>query len=120
MNLRSSGVLASRDCVINGFISVRPEMKPFITQYREAKTPEERRFIAAYAIAHFPGLRPAVNGRTPRVTRFDYADNYRDNWWCSDGRPEEFHMWPESDSPPSTVPQVPFLSAEERARATMT
>jgi hypothetical protein len=99
-------------------VSTRPEMKPFLTQYAEAKTAEERRFYAAFAIAHFPGLRPGVNGPSPRVTRFTDADNYRDNWWCSNGLPEEFSWWPEANPMSRTAPQVPFLSIEERARAT--
>jgi len=96
---------------------MRPELKPFIAQCEQAKTEEERRFAAAFAIAHFPGLRPAVNGSTPRVTRFDNADDYRDNWWCGNGLPAEFASWPERNAPPAAAPEVPFLPTEERARA---
>lgn len=96
--------------------SVRPELKPYIDAYQKAATSEERKFLAAYAIAHFPGLRPAVNGSTPRLTRFDYADNYRDNWWCSNGLPQEFRSWSQDRLPQPPVPQVAFLSAEQRDR----
>ena len=69
--------------------SVRPELKPYIAQYEAAKGPDERHFMAAYAIAHFPGLRPFIPSVTPRATRFDFADDFRDNWWCKDGLPSE-------------------------------
>lgn len=64
---------------------VRPELKPYIAQYEAAQGPEERRFLAAYTIAHFPGLRPFILNVAPRVTRFDFADDFRDNWWCEGG-----------------------------------
>jgi tetratricopeptide (TPR) repeat protein len=96
---------------------MRPELKPYIAQYETATSDEERRFLVAFAIAHFPGLRPAVNGSTPRVTRFDNADDFRDNWWCTEGLPAEFHSWNEKEARPIAVPQIPFLSTEEHARA---
>lgn len=97
--------------------TARPELKPYIDEYQKAASPEERKFLGAYAIAHFPGLRPDVNGSTPRITRFDYADNYRDNWWCSSGEPIEFHWWSDFSPPPHPVPAITFLSAQERSRA---
>lgn len=48
---------------------LRPELKPFLEHYEKAKTAGERKFLAAYAVAHFPGLRPGVTS-TPRITRF--------------------------------------------------
>jgi len=69
--------------------SLRPELKPYIAQYEKAKGPDERHFMAAYAIAHFPGLRPFIPSVAPRVTRFDFADDFRDNWWCKDGLPSD-------------------------------
>jgi tetratricopeptide (TPR) repeat protein len=73
--------------------SVRPELKPYIAQYEAAKGADERHFLAAYAIAHFPGLRPFIPSVAPRVTRFDFADDFRDNWWCKSGLPIECNKW---------------------------
>jgi hypothetical protein len=99
--------------------AMRPELKPYIDEYQKAATAEERIFLAAYAIAHFPGLRPAVNGSAPRVTLFNYADNYRDNWWCSDGLPRDYPWWVHfADLPTAPAPSIAFLSGAERARAT--
>jgi hypothetical protein len=95
--------------------AMRPELKPYIDEYQKAATVEERTFLAAFAIAHFPGLRPAVNGSAPRVTRFDYADNYRDNWWCGDGLPRWVNF---ANLPTASAPSIVFLSDAERARAT--
>ncbi len=96
---------------------VRPELNDYVARYEAARTDDERGFLAAYAIAHFPGLRPAVNASAPRVTRFDYADNYRDNWWCKNGLPIEFEEWPGYESKAVPLPVLPLLSAEERAQA---
>jgi hypothetical protein len=61
-----------------------PALKPYIQQYLQAKTREERQFAAVFAILHFPGLRPYVDGPYPRLTAFQQIDNTRDNWWCGD------------------------------------
>ncbi|HLJ28217.1 MAG TPA: hypothetical protein VKY85_16010 [Candidatus Angelobacter sp.] len=94
---------------------LRPELKPFIAAYEQAKDPAERKFLAAFAIAHFPGLRPLVEDGSPRATRFDYADNYRDNWWCKDAELEEL-SWGSSYNKKKVgaVPDPAFLTAQER------
>jgi hypothetical protein len=63
-------------------ISAQPELKLYVEQYERAATPEERRFAAAFVIAHFPGLRPYVDDELPRTTEFAKIDSYRNNWWC--------------------------------------
>lgn len=105
------------DSVAAAVVAVRPELKSYVAQYDAARTDEERRFLGAYAIAHFPGLRPAVNNNSPRVTRFDYADNYRDNWWCKNGLPIEYMEWPGYESKTVPTPRLSFLSSEERSDA---
>jgi hypothetical protein len=99
--------------------TMRPELKPYIEAYRKASTIEERTFLAAFAISHFPGLRLGVNGSAPRVTRFDYADNYRDSWWCNDGLPRETPWWVHfAELPVVSAQPIAFLSDAERTRAT--
>jgi len=97
--------------------SGRPELKPFIDAYQRASSAAEHRFRAAYAIAHFPGLRPLVEGDAPRVTRFDYADNFRDNWWCESGVLAGSRCVPNLDARLAAVPYPAFLSPEERRAA---
>lgn len=63
-------------------VSAQPELQPYVEQYERAATPEERSFAAAFAIAHFPGLRPYVDDGLPRITEFAKIDSYRNNWWC--------------------------------------
>jgi len=101
-------------------IAARPELKPYLDSYQRAGSVNERQFLAAYAIAHFPGLRPYVEGPSPRVTRFDYADNYRDNWWCQKSGLNEFLWFDDDGEPvqrPNAVPDPPFLSPDERQAA---
>jgi hypothetical protein len=93
---------------------VRPELKPYIAQYQAAKRPDERKFLAAYAIAHFPGLRPFVPSVAPRVTRFEFADDFRDNWWCQGGLPAECDRWNAENAPPAEPIFLSFYSAPQR------
>ena len=65
-------------------VKAQSELKPYIQQYVEARTPEERQFVAALTVLYFPGLRPFVEGSYPRYKAFRKIDNYRDNWWCQD------------------------------------
>jgi len=95
-------------------VILRPELKPFITAYQQAEGPAERRFLAAFTIAHFPGLRPLVEDGAPRVTRFDYADNYRDNWWCHNAELDEFSWDSSYVERARSVPEPAFLTAEQR------
>jgi hypothetical protein len=62
----------------------QPALKPYLQDYSQAQTPEERRFAAVFAILHFPGLRPYVDGPIPRLTPFQEIDGLRENWWCGD------------------------------------
>jgi hypothetical protein len=62
-----------------------PALKPYLARYSQAQTLEERGFAAVFAILHFPGLRPYVDGPYPRLTPFEEIDSFRENWWCGDG-----------------------------------
>jgi hypothetical protein len=94
--------------------SVRPELKPYIAQYEAAKGPDERHFLAAYAIAHFPGLRPFIPSVAPRVTRFDFADDFRDNWWCKGGLPTECDKWNVEKATRAETVSPSFYSAPQK------
>lgn len=61
-----------------------PALRPYLQEYSQAQTPEERQFAAVFAILHFPGLRPYVDGPIPRLTPFQEIDSLRENWWCGD------------------------------------
>ncbi len=101
-------------------IAARPEMKSYVESYQRATQADMRRFLAAYAIAHFPGLRPYVEGPSPRLTRFDYADNYRDNWWCRKGDLLEFTWFDGDDTAKlefDSVPDPNFLSPDQHQAA---
>lgn len=101
-------------------VAARPELKLYTDYYQAANTPGERKVRAAYAIVHFPGLRPFVEGPSPRVTRFDYADNYRDNWWCNQDWIIEFADAPYNDSLLEKLHSLPsslLLSAAEQRTA---
>lgn len=97
-----------------------PELRRFLEEYSAAKSVEERRFIGADAIAHFPGLRPFVDSVFPRTTAFAKADDFRDNWWCSDvgaipDQPNYEKQWQNpktSKIPDLTAPA--FLTAEQQ------
>ena len=58
-----------------------PALAPFMSRYRAASTPQQKKFEAIYMCLKYPGLRPFANGGLPRETELDKIDNYRDNWW---------------------------------------
>jgi len=91
--------------------SAQPALKPYLQQYAQAKTAEERQFAAAFAILHFPGLAPVVLWRLPALGELD---EYRNNWWRDDVG-SEFNGAP--DSPKVDVGFPAFLNADERKRA---
>ncbi len=99
-----------------------PALKANVEAYNLAATPEERRFVAAFAALHFPGLRPYVT-TDERFTPIGEIDGFRENWWCADGPfcreivslqiPEPIGgIYPESQVKPPA-----FLTANEREEA---
>jgi hypothetical protein len=107
---------------------LRPELKPFIDQYDSAQTDDERHFVAVFAIAHFPGLRPFVEDGYVRTTPFQRIDDYRDNWWCDDvgGIPDDLNFSKQYDGSLRRVTQLNqrleasspvFLTSEQEAQA---
>ncbi|HKV91156.1 MAG TPA: hypothetical protein VJW20_01260 [Candidatus Angelobacter sp.] len=106
--------------IADSVTATAPELKRFIQEYSAAKSPEERRFVAAFAVAHFPGLRPFVDSVFPRITAFATADNYRDNWWCSDvgeitNQPNYDKQWQDRTGlKVRDLPAPAFLTAEQQ------
>lgn len=103
-------------------IKAEPALEPYLQRYSQAQTPEERQFAVAFAILHFPGLRPFVDGPLPRTTAFQRIDNFRDNWWCGDegSLAEETNFekgyldTSRKIAPNTTVPFPAFLNSGER------
>jgi hypothetical protein len=51
--------------------------------FRNAKSPEEKRFAGLFVILSNPGLNPSVRPGLLRETKLAEIDNFRDNWWCA-------------------------------------
>jgi len=103
-------------------IAASPELKRFSKEFSEAKSAEERRFVAASAVAHFPALRPYIDSTFPREAKFEQIDNFRDNWWCADIGQDQDRVNYEKQFDqrhPGSVPHaaVPFLTAEQASTA---
>ena len=61
-----------------------PALGPNIRSYNSAKTPDEQNFAVILAALRFPGLRPFIT--TPeRLTPIERIDDFRDNWWGTEG-----------------------------------
>jgi len=107
--------------------AAEPRLKSFIDAYDAAKNSDERLFAAVFAVLHFPGLRPFVDGPYPRTTPFAQMDELRDNWWCRDAGTapqrtnyDKAERYPgagasEGARPPADFPG--FLTAAQRERA---
>jgi hypothetical protein len=102
------------------------ELKPYLRQYAQARSSEERQFVAVFTVLHFPGLRPFVDDSYPRATAVQKIDEYRDNWWCQDvgSIPEEVNFNKSYDAyrgtlaPAAPAPSFPaFLDTAQRQRA---
>ncbi|MEY2518032.1 MAG: hypothetical protein QOJ89_5396, partial [bacterium] len=63
---------------------VYPQLKPFLSAYETAATPDARRFAAAFMSLKFPGLRPYVSAGIGRTSALEEIDSYRDNYWCAE------------------------------------
>jgi hypothetical protein len=106
-----------------GVESYIPALKASVEAYNLAATPAERRFVAALAALHFPGLRPYVT-TDERSTPIGEIDEYRENWWGAGGAfCFETGVWPDASSPvraiyPGSQVKTPaFLTATEREEA---
>jgi hypothetical protein len=61
-----------------------PKLAPHIAVYDKEPSAEGKKFTGAFAILHFPALRPYVDPSEGRAAQVDGIDNLRDNWWCPD------------------------------------
>ncbi len=92
-NLRSALVVATwtRAALLNDAASAAilsralaqqlPQSAGYLADYAAATDQPTREFAAAFAMLHFPGMRPSVVGGVDRDTPLDKIDNYRRNWW---------------------------------------
>jgi hypothetical protein len=112
--------------LVDTAIAARPELKPYLESYLQTKSAPERKFVAAFTVLHFPGLRPYVDDSYARTTPYGKIDDYADNWWCNDvgASTESFFdkrdalLYREEHLDETPVPQPPaFLNPNEKARA---
>ncbi len=82
-----------------------PALAPYLAHYRSATDVDGRRFAAAVALLHLPGLRPHLDAGMGRSGEISARDEFRDNGWCA----------PSPGQPP--VPPLPALSPAERRAA---
>ncbi len=112
----------SANRVAEAAAEARPELRSFIQEFATARSQEERRFVAAYAISHFPGLRPFVDSVYPRETEFTRINSFRDNWWCADvggvqDRVNYEKQWNKDLKPQDTALTAAFITTEEAQAA---
>jgi hypothetical protein len=114
--------VATAEKAAEGALHELPQLRPYIDGFTAAQDPAERRFATVFALLHFPGLRPLVDGSNPRTTAIAEIDSYRDNWWCKDMGEMTDQVPYERDSEMSeraTLPQasLSFLTSEDRQQA---
>ncbi len=108
-------------------VTAEPRLQPYVEQYSQAQSNQEREFVAAFASLHFPGIRPFIVSTFERFEDNMKIDDYRDNWWCSDvgSHPEEINYykqnqdWSRYPEPrPTLHADTPaFLAAEQKTKA---
>jgi hypothetical protein len=76
------GDAGTADHLVGKLSGCEPRLRPFLAVYRQAKSPEAKRFAAVYTILQFPGLQPYISTNLARTTDLEKIDEYRRNWWC--------------------------------------
>jgi tetratricopeptide (TPR) repeat protein len=109
-----------------------PSAAKYVSIYDAATDPAARDFAGAFALLHFPGMNPYVNGGMLRQTPIAQIDSFRQNWWAQDMSTDSGGIVfgaicsPWSDYrdqtpayvPPAQNPASPaFLTADERTLA---
>jgi hypothetical protein len=103
----------------------QPAIAPWLKQYDDAKTPDERRVLGLLALMRFTSTEPTV--RVGEERDFAAYDDFRDNWWCSaEAQPWVIqqtagktppHLFATEIVPRLSQPDPPFLTATDRAEA---
>ena len=60
-----------------------PQENKHLMNYEVVKKESERKFVAAYILLKYPGMRPYIAKGVGKLTPLNKIDNYRENWWCS-------------------------------------
>jgi hypothetical protein len=55
-----------------------------LADYLKATTDEEKRFVAAFTMLHWPGAMPEFSSDVLRDEPMRQLDNFRRNWWCKE------------------------------------
>jgi hypothetical protein len=66
--------------LLSGFY---PESKGLLSELAGSKQAEKRRFLAAYMVLQYPGMKPFVTSNIGRDLPDNKIDSFRRNWWCS-------------------------------------
>jgi hypothetical protein len=84
MTAFTRGLMLGRDLTqIAGAVeSSTPRLRPLISRWQSAATPEEKRFAAAFLLLRRPEARPYLKPGISRHSKPGSLDYYRDNWWC--------------------------------------
>ncbi|WP_157679067.1 hypothetical protein [Methylovulum psychrotolerans] len=91
-----------------------PTLKPFLKQYQQANTPEQRHTSALWLILNNPAMRPLVNKAEGRWVEINEIDDFRDNWWC-DNQADQYPSGSADNLPVGPPPA--FLTAAELKQA---
>ena len=104
-----------------------PAFNPYLKSWLNAGSAAEKKYLSAYFILKFPGLRPYLTGGLPRPTPVNKIDTYQENWWKdAKGDPSMYEDYGDpdlhrgvegpvrGDLPPLRPPA--FLTSKERSR----
>ncbi|HXW15780.1 MAG TPA: hypothetical protein VEN79_14840 [Terriglobia bacterium] len=114
------GEFGVADRVLAAAKSSYPETAKYLDAYAGASGDANRWHAALFAILHFPGMRPYVNGRSWRDDKMGEIDGFHDNWWCwgrdsDDDRPNNEKQNDNEQSNEAALPS--FLSDQQLATA---
>ena len=79
---------AAADRAARSLRELMPQTAKYIDPFLEATDPAAKKFAAAFAMLHWPGIQPSMADLTLRDTPLNELNNFRMNWWCTFSRAE--------------------------------
>jgi hypothetical protein len=103
-------------------IQCNSNWQPVLSAYDRAKSNEDRKAAALFALMRFASTEPDVREGNYRVDGFASYSNYRDNWWCftvpPDARSQNGETgWGFTSIAHADIADPAFLTPTDRAEA---
>lgn len=91
--------------------SLVPSTSGLLAAWKNATTPDAKKFATIFIILRNPGMRPYITPGFGRETAIGRIDDYKDNWWDGDGVTDRYA---DDQTTPKAVDFPACLSPQEK------